>query len=196
MKTKNKKVLVLRTCNSNMTSHGGFKWPKKGRVKAPDWDPNPECGHGLHGLLWGEGNGVLLNWDEDAKWLVVSVDTVEIVDLKDKVKFPRGIVVFCGDQEGATKYISKRAPKNSAVVGLSISAGNYGQATAGDRGKATAGDHGEATAGDKGLLILSWYDPAANRRRVTVAYVGEDGIKPNKTYKLNEKTHKPVEVTK
>ena len=42
-------VLVLRTCSANMTSHGGFKWPKHGPVSAPDWVDNFECENGLHG---------------------------------------------------------------------------------------------------------------------------------------------------
>ena len=50
-------VLILRTCNKDMTTYGGFKWPTSGEVVAPDWKPNAECGNGLHGLLWGEGNG-------------------------------------------------------------------------------------------------------------------------------------------
>ena len=46
-------VLVLRTCSANMTSYGGFKWPKHGPVSAPDWIDNYECGNGLHGWLAG-----------------------------------------------------------------------------------------------------------------------------------------------
>lgn len=52
---------VLRTCSADMTSHGDFRWPKRGRVEAPDWKPTAECGNGLHGLLWGESDGTLLN---------------------------------------------------------------------------------------------------------------------------------------
>jgi hypothetical protein len=35
-------VLVLRTCNADMTAHGGFKWPESGHVAAPDWLPTRE----------------------------------------------------------------------------------------------------------------------------------------------------------
>jgi hypothetical protein len=34
-----KKVLVLRTVNKDLTSYGGFRWPEKGFVSCPDWDP-------------------------------------------------------------------------------------------------------------------------------------------------------------
>ena len=56
------KVLVLRTCDSKRQSRGGFQWPKSGLVNAPDWKPTKECGSGLHGLLWGLGDGTLLDF--------------------------------------------------------------------------------------------------------------------------------------
>src|SRR5690349_16354409 len=109
-------VLCLRSCASDMSSTNKFVWPKKGPVSCPDWDPKPECGHGLHGLLWGVGHGGLLDASKNAKWLVVKVLASEVVDIQDKVKFPRGEVVFCGGRERAVSYIQKRAPKGSNVV--------------------------------------------------------------------------------
>ena len=44
-------VLVLRVCAPDMTSRNGFTWPTSGPVSAPDWIPEPECGHGLHRLV-------------------------------------------------------------------------------------------------------------------------------------------------
>ena len=29
-------ALVLRTCDKNLQSRGGFQWPESGRVEAPD----------------------------------------------------------------------------------------------------------------------------------------------------------------
>ncbi|WP_445081510.1 DUF7666 domain-containing protein [Martelella alba] len=49
--TMNDTVLVLRTCNSDMTSRNDFVWPESGLVECPDWEPTEECGNGLHGLL-------------------------------------------------------------------------------------------------------------------------------------------------
>ena len=47
-------VLVLRYLNSDATSYGGFQNPVEpgSVVTAPDWDPEPECGNGLHGWAW------------------------------------------------------------------------------------------------------------------------------------------------
>ena len=104
------KVLILRTCASDMSAYNGFRWKESGEVSAPDWRPSKECGFGLHGLLWGCGNGSLLGDALDAKWLVVEVEAASIVDLDGKVKFPKGEVIFCGDRKGATDIISSRAP--------------------------------------------------------------------------------------
>ena len=49
---KTEKVLVLRTCNSELKSYGGFQWKEKGIVEAPDFKATKECGNGLHGFLW------------------------------------------------------------------------------------------------------------------------------------------------
>lgn len=44
-------VLILRTCDADMTSHGGFAWPEAGPVECPDWDPTPRCGGGLRSVV-------------------------------------------------------------------------------------------------------------------------------------------------
>ena len=103
---KMKTVLILRTCTASLTSQGGFQWPTSGHVAAPDWKPTQACGHGLHGLLWGCGDASLLDWSEQAKWLVVEVTEASIIDLGDKVKFPEGTVVYCGDRNGAANLIA------------------------------------------------------------------------------------------
>ncbi len=64
-------------------------------------------------------------------------------------------------------------------------AGYRGTATAGIHGTATAGIHGTATAGNSGMLQIYYYDQN-NRRRLAVAYVGEDGIRPTVKYRLDD----------
>jgi len=231
-------VLVLRTCSADMTSHGGFKWPKRGPVSAPDWIDNYECGHGLHGWLWGEGDGTLGHVDvPSAKWLVVRVLASEIRHgkghLLGKCKFPRGYVVHCGDRKSATEYIMRHGASGKAVIGSTATAGYRGTATAGDYGTATAGHYGTATAGDsatatagncgtatagrggtataghcgtataghggiatagrKGTICIQYYDAQSERYRIAVAYVGENGIKPDRKYTLND-SHEFVEA--
>jgi hypothetical protein len=152
---KTETVLVLRTCDADMNAYDGFKWPKRGRVEAPDWDPEPVCGYGLHGLLRGEGDVSLLNDSDAAKWLAVEVDASTVIDLGGKVKFPAGRVVYCGDRDGAVRTIQERHPDAACVHGTAT-AGSYGTATAGYRGTATAGSYGTATAGDGGTATAGY----------------------------------------
>jgi hypothetical protein len=154
MTTNEKTALVLRTCAADMTSYSGFQWPAAGSVEAPDWNPSPVCGGGLHGLLWGEGDGALLNWRPDAVWLVVEVEVADIVALGTKVKFPRGTVVYAGGRAGAIDYLTARAPRGVAIVGAAVTTGDHGTATAGYRGTATAGGYGTATAGYRGTATV------------------------------------------
>ena len=188
-------VLVLRTCNADLTSYDGFRWPESGPVSAPDWNCAPVCGGGLHGLLWGEGDGSLLNWNPDARWLVVRADKGSVVDLGGKVKFPRGEVMFCGARDAAAAYIVANGGSGRNIAGAIVTAGNRGTATAGyggtatagDGGTATAGDRGTATAGDGGTVIIRRWDTAKSRYRVAVSEVGDGALKPKTKYRLNDK---------
>ncbi len=101
-----KTVLVLRTVDKDRKSYGGFAWPESGPVEAPDWDPKPECGHGLHGCLRGVGDPRMLNWSPAALWQVVKVKTDQIVDLNGKVKFRCGVVLYTGNRETAANMIA------------------------------------------------------------------------------------------
>lgn len=204
-------VLVLRTCDSNGKSYNGFKWSLKvgAKVIAPDWEPTSKCGNGLHGALWGEGDGSLLNWSTNAKWLVVEVDAASIVDLRGKVKFPSCVVRHVGNKDTAVAFIAARLPQReqaftligfaatagdggtaTAGYGGTATAGYGGTATAGDRGTATAGDGGTATAGyggtatagDWGTISVRWWD--GSRYRFALGYIGENGIKANTKYRV------------
>ena len=167
-------VLALRTCSSDLTSYGGFQWPASGPVVTPDWSPQPVCGFGLHGLLWGEGDGSLLDWSDVAKWLVVEVEKATIVNLDGKVKFPKGNVIFCGKKEDAVKYIQEHGAEGRVVVAGTATAGYAGTATAGDAGTATAGDAGTATAGYAGTATAgdAGTATAGNRGTATAGYAG------------------------
>lgn len=162
--------------------------PETAPSSPPDWKPTAKCGHGLHGALWGEGDGSLLSWEPDAKWLVVEVDQESLIDLQGKVKFPRGVVVYCGDQLGATTFLTERLPKDRMyfIIGGTATAGDWGTATAGDDGTATAGYGGTVSAGERGCLILHWRDDMRSRTRLVVGYIGENGLLPGVKYRLND----------
>jgi hypothetical protein len=179
-------VYLLRTCAADMTSYGGFTWPTKGVVTAPDWRSEPVCRYGLHGLL-------------HAVWMIVEAEAGEVVELGGKVKVPRCRVVACGDRQTIVAEISRLCPgraipygtatagyRGTATAGDSgtatagyrgtATAGYRGTATAGDRGTATAGDRGTATAGVGGTIAIEYWCPQRERYRRAVAEVGEDGV--------------------
>ena len=179
-----------------MTGHGGFQWPDVGgQVKAPDWNPEPICGYGLHGLLWAVGSEQYLDTSDSAKGVVFAADESSAVWIDgDKVKVPEARVVFIGTVAEAAAWIDERKPSRERAGDRGTATAGYrGTATAGDRGAATAGAGGTATAGDSGELRIRWWDAKADRYRTAIAYVGEDGIKANTAYRLDG-NHKFVEA--
>src|SRR5574337_1960475 len=57
------KSLILRTCRADSSSKNGFVWPEVGQIaKAPDWNSTPDCGNGLHGWLFGQGDHTSSNY--------------------------------------------------------------------------------------------------------------------------------------
>ena len=205
MSKKTKTALVLRCCAPDMSSQSGFVWPGVGEtVTCPDWVDNEKCGNGLHGWLYGQGDHSSSSYwaTEGAKWLVVEVKEYDIRMLGGKCKFPAGVVRFVGARHEAAAYIVEHEPRaaSAAVIGhisavgdgQAVQVGALGSATAGYSGTATAGSWGTATAGYRGELRIRWYDAESNRYRTEIAYVGENGIKANTPYHLNDK-HEFVE---
>ena len=225
--------LVLRVCRPDGTSRDGFQWPMKvgAEVVAPDWKNNTECGNGLHGWLYGQGDyGCVSYWEDDeAKWLVLEVESDGIDLLGGNCKFPRAVVRFVGTRAAAADYIIVNEPRahSSTVIGACLKAGEgevvqvgslgtamagdygkaiaggfgkasvgqYGNASVGYKGESTAGLYGTAAAGLYGEIRIQWWDNKAQRYRIAVAYVGENGIKPNVAYKLDD-NHNFVEANK
>ena len=159
---------LLKTVAADGAADGDFVWPLEvgAEVTAPDWDPTPVCGGGLHGLLDGRGNGSLINWSTDAVWIVAEIpDDETVVDLDGKVKVRRCIVRHVGDKTSAPEFLAAHGHTEGVVYGTAT-AGYYGTATAGDYGAATAGDYGTATAGVSGTAT------AGNRGTATAGDYG------------------------
>ena len=177
-------TLVLRCCAPDMSSANGFVWPGVGQMaEAPDWKNNKDCGNGLHGWLYGQGDYSSSSYwsQKGARWLAVEVEESSIVMLGDKCKFPRGKVVFVGERHEAAAFVMAHEPRaaNVAIIGL--------VAATGDGGVVQVGALGSATAGKYGTICIRHWDSKADRYRVKVAYVGEDGIEPNVAYRLDDK---------
>ena len=210
--TKPQTALVLRCCAADMSSKNGFIWPGVGETAtAPDWKDDGECGHGLHGWLYGQGDHGTSDYAtlSDAKWLVVEVVLSEVRMLGGKCKFPSGIVRFVGAMSESAKYIIEHEPqsKRVAVIGAVLECGEGGvlqggalsvltggdsaTMTGGNYAKMTGGDSAKMTGGNSAVMHFQYWD--GKRNRTVVAYVGEDGIKPNVAYKLDS-NHKIVEA--
>ena len=71
-------------------------------------------------------------------------------------------------------------------------AGHYGTAIAGDFGTAIAGTFGTAAAGNAGIIVIQWWCEDTKRIRLAVGYVGEDGIKANTPYRVENGKLVPV----
>ena len=176
-------ALVLRTVNKNLRSHGGFQWPKNGFVKCSDWNPDPVCGGGLHGLLWGVGDYSLVKLtDISVKWQVVRVDESKIIMIdKMKCKFPEGEVIYTGNQADAMTLIlcDKWRIDNLLSTVKQPTTGEYSPS-------ATSGWYSpSATTGESSPSATSgWYSPsrvtgkhsiAAALGRESIVSAGETG---------------------
>jgi hypothetical protein len=150
-------MLIMRTVNADGSSKNGFVYPLEigAVVTAPDWNPKPECGGGLHGFPNGEGDGSLANWSENSRWLIIEADLKEVVCFDAKCKFRTGIIRHIGTIDTATKFLVKHGC-NGAIIGNVVSVVKFGVATAGYKGTATAGYNGTATAGDWGTATAGY----------------------------------------
>lgn len=165
-------MLMLKTVSADGTAYGGFRWPLEvgAVVTAPDWDPKPVCGRGLHGIPWGEGNASLLNWSPSAIWIVFETD--QVVAFEGKAKCRRAIVRYVGDQVGATTYLRQHGKPGAAIVGEHVIAGHKGVAVVGDRGRAIVGSEGTIRAGRDALALTGDYG-YANARENSIAAGGQ-----------------------
>ena len=96
MKEQVKKVLksgnwMLRRSNKGR-SYGYFQWKPVGEwTEAPDWDPKPECGGGLH------GNGPKSKgyWTDGRDLDFCEIDPTNMVDLEgNKIKVKRARILL------------------------------------------------------------------------------------------------------
>ena len=118
-------LVALRTCDANMQSRGGFQWPGvRETVTAPDWVDSQECGGGLHGLLWGQGDWTLLATDDTAKWVVFE-PVGGISHLGGKIKCESAKVLFIGARLDAWQFLRQHV---TDLGGANLGGANLGGA--------------------------------------------------------------------
>jgi hypothetical protein len=169
-------ILFVKTVDADGRAYGGFQWPLQvgAVVVAPDWNDQPSCGGGLHGLPWGEGDGTLLNWGKTARWIVFEADVNECVLFEGKGKCQSAIIRCVGTRAEAVAYLHQHGKPGAAIVGGAATAGDHGAATAGDYGAASAGAYGSASVGDHGSAT-AWDHGAATARACGSATAGDHG---------------------
>jgi len=148
---------LLRTCDKNLKAYGGFQYPEKGYVEAPDWKPKPVCGNGLHGLLMGKGNQSLLNWDESEIWQILAVDpkTVAEIDVEfdgGKAKVPYAWVVLTGTRKEATDFLLAHGASFQEVPGIFQICGDNEKFVGGVKAVLAGGRNVELTGENKSHL--------------------------------------------
>lgn len=130
---------MLRTCKENLSSRNEFQYPKEGFVQAPDWNPEPICGYGLHGLLMGKGDYYLCNYP---KWMIVEIDPETVVKISDdKIKVPYGWVVFVGKKQAAFSFLLEKGAKTEDFEGQEIFLEENQEFNAGNRAKIWAANN-------------------------------------------------------
>ncbi|MDD3965312.1 MAG: hypothetical protein PHD99_04690, partial [Candidatus Moranbacteria bacterium] len=156
-KKQTETALVLRCCKEDMSSKNGFVWPGVGGIAtAPDWKDNTECGNGLHGWLYGQGDHSTSDYwsNADAKWLVVEVVFADIRMLGSKCKFKSGKVVFVGTKSESADYIIANEPQAEkvAVIGAVLECGENGVLQGGALSVLIGGDYATMTGGDSAKM--------------------------------------------
>lgn len=167
------KSYFVRTCYRNeygklvspSPEANGFIWPEDTRaiVEAPDWDPDPYCGHGLHGLRPGDDEPGWWAEGPTAVWIVCSYDPASAVDLKGCIKVPSCMVEYVVNETDGAKHKVPLWLRNHGVLEPIF----QGEVTVGDHETAKVGKYGVAIAGDYGIAKAEFY-----RGRAEVGYGG------------------------
>jgi len=115
------------------------------------------------------------------KWILASAKTKLAAVAKE-------CAAATGDSghAAATGYSGHAAA--TGYSGHAAATGNCGHAAAtGNCGTAFAGFGGRAKSGANGAFAIAWFDQAAKRARLIVGTPGENGIKPDTFYSVNDK---------
>lgn len=136
-------VLIVRQCQSDGTSSHGFRYPLRvgERVEAPDWNPEPIHGNGLHGWPWGLALGDGQDPDYAAVWLVLGARPDDVIDLGGRVKCRAATVRHVGEWHTALAFVL------SGQMAWAVSSSTGDDATSSSTGhRATSSSTGDGVA--------------------------------------------------
>lgn len=123
------KVLVMKTYDT--------KWPRQGHFKC--WG---------EGLLWGEGNEKLLDWNSTSEWQVIEIEESKSINFPgDRITFTEGVVLLTSSREQVTDYIYNNS-SGKAIHGLNMRVENNGVLIGGCNSFLSGNKHCILTAGN------------------------------------------------
>src|SRR3990172_10901001 len=100
--------------SDNGTAYGGFQWNPVGEwTTAPDWDPTPECGNGLHG----QGPGGWGYCQSGGRFELVQTKGKRVSIEGNKVKVKMGKIIAV-DNEAWKMVISMTTGKFGGSINL------------------------------------------------------------------------------
>ena len=174
--------MILRTCNYDFTSAHDrtFQWPNTigAEVIPNQWDPSPECGNGLHGFQYGEGDSSLADWSDSAQWIVFAGDIIVKID-DQKVKTNKATILHIGQGDNAFdrmtdchNFMRKHNMLGNRAFYSTNTGGDNSTNTGWDNSTNTGGYSSTFSTGDLSSFTGNWYDGTRNRRKTF--YSGED----------------------
>ncbi len=113
-------MLAVRVINANKTSgpnHDFINSVEVGSIiTAPDWNPSPQCGNGIHGWLWGIGRDGKFP-QGDKIWQVVEVPD-DGVQIEGKWKWKSVKVVYSGTEPEAMRLTMEGRRNHTKRFGI------------------------------------------------------------------------------
>ncbi len=165
---------------ANQINPASSAWPVQGKVEVLDWDPSPALDGGIWGYLQPPTNNLLPAVLEEktststdlvlstSQWVVLGSNEVVQID-EQIVKCPWGMVLYCGDRVGASKfvdlihtnavrceYLGEEGMRRYMYIGRdgsSISTGERSLVIAGGDTNIDAGDHGTLIGGRNSQIM-------------------------------------------
>lgn len=194
--------LFLRSTAQDGRSYNGFRWPDLAgeMVEAPDWDPTPKCGGGLHGLEAGLGDWALMAApaDQTARWYVCGARRDQAVSIDgSKIKVPRCRVLYVGHLAGAMELIAacddgRDARARTEPAGCCCARGRVGHPAREERPRPPAKTGSQSLpatpAAEWSPTARSWSWSSGTTTGTSSATspsrAGENGVEPGRWYTL------------
>ena len=144
---------MIKTISKDGTAYGGFKYPlRKGAIiKAPDWNSEPVCGGGLHGLIHETEDHYIEN---HGLWIILEYKKgTEVFIDNNKIKVPEAKIIDWGEAGYIQELFAKLTVKQYQYDFAIQTAGNVSTQTAGYRSTQIAGYRSTQIAGNVSTQI-------------------------------------------